>query len=309
MHIIASILWSILLLETVFGSAGAVDCGTDWVPYKDEACLKLFLDQLDAWEDAQQFCASVAPSNFEPSLPIIMEVDYQDFILQEFILKEDLYDNIWLGLKFDETRDDFYWRDGRAVNYHNWAPGFPREINDTDRCVEMRPPNNLVRSPSLWYDVSCRKRNLVVCQKKPSWTIDEIAKEIVELRKQVIPVGFIYTQHPFGPSPNELFPALKWEDISSEADGLFFRVTGGSAAEWGDVQDDCSPRINWAETASHDYPATSVQIPRSGWSGWFRTGQYGGHSNGYIPWRTRLNSADCEVRPKNLAVKLWKRVE
>jgi len=298
-----------LLYGFLFGSSAAVDCGPDWTPYKDEACVKLFLNQLDTWEDAAAFCTSAATSNLEPSLPIIMEVDYQEFILNELILKEDLYDNIWLGLKFDEANDGFHWIGGRGMVYQNWAPGFPREMNDTDRCVEIRPPNNILQSPSFWYDVPCRKRNLVVCQKKPSWTIDEISKELVELRKQIIPVGFIYTQPPFGQAPGDIWPALKWADISSEANGLFFRTTGEAAGEWGEVQEDCAPRIYWVETASGDWPTNGGAIPKNGWSVWFRTGQYGSHSNGYIPYRTRFQSADCEVRPKNLAVKLWKRVE
>lgn len=98
-----------------------------------------------------------------------------------------------------------------------------------------------------WADVTCQKRNLVMCQKEVVWTLKDAVSEIVKLRKQfqteterlteelervsarVIPVGSIYIEYNDQPSPTELWPDLNWTDVTNKFAGLFFRALGGNS--------------------------------------------------------------------------------
>ena len=51
------------------------------------------------------------------------------------ILKAYPENDIWLGLRTDDTDDNYKWADGIPVDYTNWAEGQP----DGDPVREIRP--------------------------------------------------------------------------------------------------------------------------------------------------------------------------
>ena len=95
---------------------------------------------------------------------------------------------------------------------------------------------------------------------------------------------------------------MLWQEVSSEYSGLFFRVVGGGSLGFGETQDENSPRLTQAGYLVGRAQTTSMNIPPGEWSPCLKTG---GHKR----------DADClsfyvsggEVRPRNKAIRIWKR--
>ena len=87
---------------------------------------------------------------------------------------------------------------------------------------------------------------------------------------------------------------------------MFFRAGGGKAAAFGIVQQDNSPRLVKADTT---YPiagaksSDNIVIPKNGASDWTYTGGTD-RKEGYI----RFETSGDEVRPINMAIKVWRRI-
>ena len=127
------------------------------------------------------------------------------------------------------------------------------------------------------------------------------------------PIGFTYVQLPKDRAPGELWPSMTWTDISSEYEGVFFRVVGGGAGGFGVVQLENAPRLEMVHTGNekhkiqkiHHDLTNNVSIPVTGWSDGVRTGDLSSIENAfYINFK---HTDTAEVRPKNMAVKVYKR--
>jgi hypothetical protein len=57
-----------------------------------------------------------------------------------------------------------------------------------------------------------------------------------------IPIGFIYVQLLSEKSPAEIWPLMTWDDVSSAYADVFFGVTGGKDASFGQIQEDNIPQ-------------------------------------------------------------------
>ncbi len=195
-----------------------------------------------------------------------------------------------------------------------------------------------------------KKRNMVICQKRPPLSIELLAETVIELKhslqqflsilvetknklenseqnltsklaqtekelekikKQSIPIGFTYVQLPKDKAPTELWPSLTCTDVSSNYEGVFFRVVGGGAGSFGVVQQENAPRLEMIHTGFiehkiknlHGDSSNNVSIPVTGWSDGVGTG-----STGSVAVYTNFKHSDiAEIRPKNMAIKVYKR--
>lgn len=75
-------------------------------------------------------------------------------------------------------------------------------------------------------------------------TIPVDHESIMAQSTKLIPIGFIYIQYQYQVSPIELWPIMRWTDVTSDFAGQFFRALGGNSAAWGQVQNSCAPRIS-----------------------------------------------------------------
>lgn len=165
----------------------------------------------------------------------------------------------------------------------------------------------------------CDKKNSVtLCEKVQVWSSSTLQNEVINLRKggkklqekvknleeNPVPVDFIYAQLPGQEEPQKIWPQLSWKDISEDYQGLFFRVVGNGSASFGDVQEDNSPRlvrIKRVEASSYldvainadGRPSSPVDADDSTWS----------------DRALQFTVSAGEVRPRNKAIKIWKRVE
>ena len=138
---------------------------------------------------------------------------------------------------------------------------------------------------------------------------DEIVRKDRELKQSLLPPGFIYVQLSMDKSPAELWPWANWTEISSSYAGVFFRVVGGGAGSFGSIQEANSNTVSHVKSHS-DYSFTKqvdVKLTPGHWS----EGIYTGASAGTFPASEHLltfYTTDGEVRPRNMAMRVWKRV-
>ena len=122
-----------------------------------------------------------------------------------------------------------------------------------------------------------------------------------------VPLGFLYIQLSGQDPPNVLWPSTHWNDVSSSYAGLFFRVVGGEAADFGQIQEANTTRLDEVRQCS-DFEEYNVKIPADGsWSKKLYTSwlyKTGGDTTKCLQFR----HSTSEIRPRNQAVKIWKRV-
>lgn len=138
--------------------------------------------------------------------------------------------------------------------------------------------------------------------------------KLTQMEKQLISSGFTHVQLPKDKAPNELWPSFTWKDISSEYEGVFFRVVGGDAASFGQLQQYNAPRLEivYLGDSNDDLKLgkidakANVTLPVTGWS---KAAYTGDNSNGYYKhyYMNFKHSDIAEVRPRNMAIKVYKR--
>jgi len=145
------------------------------------------------------------------------------------------------------------------------------------------------------------------------WSSDENSalKERLDLMKiefNPVPKNFTYVQLPFQDEPGDLWPGVRWVDVTGSYKGCFFRTLGDGSAEFGSVQVGDAPRLAWvsSKVTSRQNVSSSITIPLTGESGNVWIGD-GGFINGGR-WGLRFRTEGGEVRPQNMAVRIWKRV-
>ncbi len=112
----------------------------------------------------------------------------QDLAQSYLYTEHDIVDDVWIGARFNEDKNDFVWLDGSDLEYTNWAPGYPRNDTDVDRCVIIRPPGSKMEADAdeaKWFDVSCYTHKIVACQRDPVWSNAKIVDQIVKLTEQI----------------------------------------------------------------------------------------------------------------------------
>jgi Lectin C-type domain len=271
-------------------------CG-DWEPFKEEKCFKIFEKVgLQSYEEASKIC-----KDNDSSLVSIRSQEEQQFLTNLLFSKSKLVENVWIGAKYINNK--FKWGDESELTFTNWAPGSPK--NRTDYCVQMHSDEDSV---GKWVDEPCMKKNVVLCQKMKSISVSRLHELFLDLKKNLIPIGFIYVQLPKEKSPTSIWSWMTWKDVTSDYAGLFFRAEGGEAATFGQVQQDNAPRLVEVNTQlirfikSNQTNWWNNTIPRGGWSNWVFNG---GNSGEEVDMRFQVSGG--EVRPRNMAIRVWKR--
>ncbi len=270
------------------------------------------------------------------TLPTIYSQEEQNFLTKYLFDEIKIKSNVWLGAKRYD-KNSFKWTDNSDTRYTNYAEKSPnRQRGD---CLKMQsglgftsPLNPDIRRGS-WADVSCSEKNFVLCQKIPVSLTSFLQKSLIEkeknfeelikqltietenslkrLEQNLLPIGFVYVQFPDKKPPQEIWPSMTWNDISKQYENLFFRVLGNKTEAFGKIQEENISRISEVEALFNDDKGfnrnegrsqVGVKCPNDGWSDWIYTGSRHNRST-YI----RFLSSGGEVRPKNMAIKVWER--
>ncbi|XP_054154842.1 macrophage mannose receptor 1-like [Oppia nitens] len=298
-------------------------CLAGWDTYDDQLkCIKIIDDSFDTYGNAVDMCAKLAPGSTLLTIHSQLE---QDHFTDYLYVQHKLVDSIWLGAKVKQTI--MTWMDNTNVTYSNWATGRPQNISDVE-CVEMQSePTSLGK----WLDIACNKRNQVVCQSMQSMPVSDLEKLILETRKYAqdqikllkdensrqqdeldklksnpVPAGFIYTQLAGQPEPSELWPGVKWQDVTSDYSGLFFRAEGSGSEPFGQIQAANWSRLaavnthKWAISDPTDTVYEFTNLENIGWSDDI--------INGNFPNEMYLYFTSTDNRPRNQAIRLFKRI-
>ncbi len=252
-----------------------------------------------------------------------------------------LKQNVWLGAQRSTANYSlFLWADGSPMErYFNWDAGSPTE-NTTRGCVQMQsgfePSTSSNQSTGKWRDVSCGLANsYVLCEKPQTWTPQKMQAEILKVKhlqelmieQLALPLGFIYVQLPGQSLPAQLWPQYRWTDVSLSYHSTFFRVAGSRAAKFGTVQRQSAPFIDGAQYRNCREGAAFVNNTDScskfnytwkakfgsrdnGWSeNVVSSHQYNSGNEKQPMWIGTMSFSRkaMEVRPENMAVKVWKR--
>ncbi len=121
----------------------------------------------------------------------------------------------------------------------------------------------------------------------------------------LVPVGFIYVELPGQKDPRNLWPMVEWTDASPEYAGLFFRVLGGGSQAFGALQNENSNRLtNVHTTMDNSFKSWNSEVIPGSWSPWITTGTWSGDNI-----QTQFLLSSGEVRPRNKAIRIWKRTK
>lgn len=129
--------------------------------------------------------------------------------------------------------------------------------------------------------------------------------ELTNLKNNPVPINFTYVQLPLDKAPIEIWPGLKWADVSANYAGTFFRVLGGEAAAFGKPQEDNAPHLSQVIHQVAPCAGETVTLAKGVLSGTvFTTSNF---AAGALKNCQKFLLSPGEVRPKNMATKVWRR--
>ena len=290
-------------------------CG-DWTQYKDIKCL-IVIEKRATEEEALHSCSQIEQSS---TLLTIHSKDEQEFNNNLLGKYKNISLNAWIGMKY--TDKVYKWMDGTDTNFTNWADDTVRD--GTDPCVQM---SLVTETLGKWSDMSCKKLGIIVCQKKQEFNfttlrnafelqqkdMNSIKDEIKALNQKFeasIPLGFLYTQFPNQSKPEDLWPNTTWSEITSNYSGLFFRAEGGESEPFGQVQQANQSWISdihfFGVIDSSFRGGTGYETEISLKKNQFVDLNVNAHE---AVSDIRFYTTGGEVRPKNTAIKIWKRIQ
>ncbi len=249
----------------------------------------------------------------------IRSLEEQEFFSNLLFKTHNVVDDVWIGAKNDSNWAKFKWADYSDLSFTNWQVGNPSNKTNYD-CVQIMPESSPM---GKWANEPCNKKNLVVCQKMQNWSIYRLQNILLEVRKELketqqqlnlqhmspIPIGFIYTQLPDQPDPKTLWSTVEWKDVTSDYAGLFFRAEGRGSATYGQIQEENSPRITDVNYMSSNF-SNPVKLLDPGWSSTVYTGDHVKDPDTRdVQYGLRFMVTSGEVRPRNQAMRIWKRIK
>ncbi|CAG2104018.1 unnamed protein product [Medioppia subpectinata] len=193
------------------------------------------------------------------------------------------------------------------------------EIRSGYKCVgvEMIPDQGNI---GKWQDIACAKKNSYLCKRVVIGSdqrterlirdnrrlLNEALQEISQLKQNQVPIGFTYVQLPNQDHPTKLWPTYKWSDVTATYAGQFFRAEGSGSCEFeGGIQTENAPRLSQIQRMDNEgHDPWTINVSPNAWSPWIFTGQDGGGHLHYL----RFYETGGEVRPRNQAVRIFKRI-
>jgi hypothetical protein len=105
-----------------------------------------------------------------------------------------------------------------------------------------------------------------------------------------------------------------WEDVTSAYAGLFFRAEGNGSAAFGKTQEENNHKLTNVQNNNlkgDGVPTNSIEVKaNSQWSEYIETGSiYYEENTEPIFIHLRFKVSGGEVRPRNKAIRIWKRTK
>nr|ACS37721.1 C-type lectin-1 [Heligmosomoides polygyrus] len=130
-----------------------------WYVFRGHA-YKVFENKKVTFDEAEKACKEKYGH-----LASIHSKEENDFIygLAKKSLPKVSHDDLcWIGLW--KSSKGWTWTDGSSVNYTNWAPGEPNNVQNAEYCTQLYNVDTF-KSPMNWNDYDCtRKMSGYVCK-------------------------------------------------------------------------------------------------------------------------------------------------
>lgn len=249
--------------------------GDDWIAYKNDKCFKL-VKQNGNGSQAGEICRQLLGSVTDFSITTLTSTEEREFLMKHVYNTSD------------------------SSSTENWV-----------LCEKYQRSSIKQLQQAEWVELQDSIKRITNQLNTQSAQLNEANSKLETLQNNPVPVGFIYVQLPNQPEPYLLWDTVNWIDVTSEYAGLFFRVLGGGSQQFGVTQAANSPRLTHVNhltmtgirelvTISADDrfsdPITSGPVAPPG----IPTTNY---------WGLRFSQSSDEVRPRNTAVRIWKRAE
>ena len=222
-----------------------------------------------------------------------------------------LSDRVWIGLEWIDNT--FKWIDGSDVKgFDNWDKNADKKGDN--KCVQMAIKGSDI---GKWSDDECNTKYLMACEKKQNngndmqQQINSLNKIVNTLSLEVIPIGFLYTQLPEQSSPQQLWPSLQWTEVTKQYAGYFLRAEGNGSLPFGQTQQDNAPHlleIKYHYKDNYDsLEGKTITLKPNDWTDMMSGDMYVPSDHKLMHWNMHMSGG--EVRPKNVAIKMWKRTK
>lgn len=143
-----------------------VPCPSGWEDFEDYCYL--VSSSYKSWSQALTHCRSLGGE-----LVKINSQEENEFVLNLVRDQDASLKQVWIGLSWDTTGQDYFWSDGSDPVYENWATGEPNGFAFepctqlyTDRANSLNLPN---RASGRWNDIPCsadsQQPSGIVCKK------------------------------------------------------------------------------------------------------------------------------------------------
>ena len=246
---------------------------------------------------------------------VVINSNEEQVYINNYLDSRNASDSVWVGFK---QKDGSYKSiDNNNVSYINWALGYPVAKSSYD-CVQL---NTHGVFDNKWTNEPCSKKNLVFCQKPQTWSfehlqslfienkkqqqviINKLETELLNIRNNPVPIGFIYIEYYNRKPPSVIWPGVKWTDVTANYAGQFFRALGGGSSPFGSIQDDSTRHISQIKRVHTKDGSENINLVDRNWSPPLYI-----MATGPGEWFSyQFYIADNEVRPKNQAIRIWER--
>ncbi|CAG2103508.1 unnamed protein product [Medioppia subpectinata] len=311
-------------------------CTGGWTSYHDQKCFKIIDSVIGTAAEGMAACAKEDP---KATLPTVWTAAENQFIYDMIKPYATKALSAWLGILHQGTT--ITWVDKSAMSYQNYV--YTGQTHQ--ECIQMY---NTATIFGAWVDGPCTGRGLTVCQrivhncpnympqllatnKKVTTAEAKLAdaikqfdeqiaginnlltvdyKDMIDIIKNPVPINFVYTQLPGTDEPGTLWKNVKFEEVSDKYPGLFFRVEGQGSGAFGAIQEANFTGVEIIRTKQFEglkYKSLGKVTDRS-----LSLGKWlveGGKELPATSCLVNMYRSNIENRPKNVAVKIWKRSE
>ncbi|KAH9408921.1 hypothetical protein TYRP_011194 [Tyrophagus putrescentiae] len=306
-------------------------------------------DKMDIFDKAEEYCRLQKKNGESGRLVTVASTEEQNFLVNYLFKEKKISDNVWLGaLLSDNETEHFSWIREVQELLEKLArlqavleKTVQKNREEAQTKLDEKTEKSLSKVQKKAEETSSKVDENKVSIENVKQKSDETARKLDSTSSSLdtiknsapVPIGFIYVQLPYEQSPKEIWPSnwYSWTEVSEAYAGVFFRVVGGDAAEFGNTQEADAPHIDkilqkWCWTnddntcskgaTSYDSEPADVKrnISLSGsssesWSDpiWsankYRKGDQSSSMSNYLTF----HNSGGEIRPLNMAVRVWKR--
>jgi len=150
---------TVLKSQTLFYNKNPTQgrCRSGFYEYYSQ-CLHLSADTA-TWQDALQDC-----HNREAHLAFITN-DEDNYLIETFLDDQVFGKYTWIGGNDNVTEGIWTWEfDTKIVNFTNWYPGEPNNVNGNENCLNLFKSNIPGSLTTKWNDVPCSWLIHYICQ-------------------------------------------------------------------------------------------------------------------------------------------------